>query len=386
MMTTPPPTIRLQTTCGRCTKPMEDHDERIACAICKHELHIGCFIEMSKLTPPPASSQSGRTTRQKNNDDSMTSAEKNAIVAALNADTVLVICTACQEKGDVIMMMQKLSQSTTESAIKVNELNEKVASMERSLSQLKQELNQMSPQEEITKDIKELKQKAKAAEEVPARLTMAEALMKNLQTTAITCENEEWKEVKSKSAAKTAASPADIKGQVRDSYKSIKEEELRRRNILIHNVPEPRKGTAEADKIDDCKFFYTEVAATCEVAFTPEDLDDCVRVGKLEESEKSRPILIKFTEQGMRKKKMLFKNLNKFRIHQRSNRGPADANKPLMTVTDDLTDDQREERKLLLAEAKSKNDKLGENSPFLYCVRGPCWKMEIKQIQKKNQQ
>ena len=88
----------------------------------------------------------------------------------------------------------------------------------------------------------------------------------------------------------------------------------------------------------------------------------------------------------MRKKKMLFKNLNKFRIHQRSNRGPADANKPLMTVTDDLTDDQREERKLLLAEAKSKNDKLGENSPFLYCVRGPCWKMEIKQIQKKNQQ
>ena len=138
------------------------------------------------------------------------------------------------------MMMQKLSQSATESAIKVNELNEKVASMERSLSQLKQELNQMSPQEEITKglqDIRELKQKAKAAEEVPARLTMAEALMKNLQTTAITCENEEWKEVKSKSAAKTTASPADIKGQVRDSYKSIKEEELRRRNILIHNVP-----------------------------------------------------------------------------------------------------------------------------------------------------
>ena len=124
---------------------------------------------------------------------------------------------------------------------------------------------------------------------------------------------------------------------------------------------------------------------TCGVAFSPDDISDCLRMGK--QGDKDRPILIKFSEQGASKKKQLFFNLNKYRDHQRSNRGPDDVNKPFISVADDLTDDQRKERQTLVADCKTKNAELPDDADFLWAVRGPPWSMTLKKVTKikKNQ-
>ena len=178
----------------------------------------------------------------------------------------------------------------------------------------------------------------------------------------------------------------DIKKNVRDNFKVIQEEELRKRNLVIFNAPEPKTESAATDKREDLKYFNTEIAAICEVSFSPEDFQDCLRVSKAGDATtdgKSRPLLIKLTETGARKKKILFMNLHKFRTHQRANMGPEEAGKPPVSVADDLTEDQRQQRRELLAEAKTRNGRLGEDAHFLWVVRGPAWKMELKQVEKK---
>ena len=63
--------------------------------------------------------------------------------------------------------------------------------------------------------------------------------------------------------------------------------------------------------------------------------------------------------------------------------GPEDVTKPPVSVSDDLTEDQRTERRALLAEAKSRNEGSGSDSDFLWVVRGPAWRMELKRVEKK---
>ena len=380
--------------CCRCKHPYIPEDEGIInCSCCRNSMHLQCFADWMELK---SSSTPTRSTRQlraatSSDDASLTPAEKNAIAAALKAECVLVVCQQCQEKADVTSLLSKLSRTANQAAVRTQQLNEKVSTLERGLAQIKEEIEKLSvlPKEEIERgltDIKQLKQQVKEQEAVPARLTMAEALMKDLQSTAITADNNEWKEVKNKAKNSTPpATPVDIRKNVRDNFKSIQEEELRKRNLLLFNVPEPKTGDATTDKRDDLRFFNTEVAAICQVNFVPEDFNDCLRVSKVGESpnDKIRPVLIKLTEEGARKKKLLFSNLHKFREHQRSNMGPEDSRKPPVSVYDDLTEDQRAERRSLLAEAKSRNERLGNDSHFLWVIRGPSWKMQLKQVEKK---
>ena len=96
-------------------------------------------------------------------------------------------------------------------------------------------------------------------------------------------------------------------------------------------------------------------------------------------------MLVKLSEAGVSKKKLIFQHLQKFRKHQRDNRGPADNGKPLITLADDLTEDQRKERKNLLSEAAKLNEELPQEANFLWAVRGPAWDMQLKKVTKRQQ-
>ena len=71
------------------------------------------------------------------------------------------------------------------------------------------------------------------------------------------------------------------------------------------------------------------------------------------------------------------------RNYQKANQGPEDATKTIISIADDLTEEQRKERKELLEQAKSRNEALTDTDDFLWVVWGPAWKMELKKIQKK---
>ena len=378
--------------CCRCEKVFGDGDDKlIHCSVCKHVMHIQCFAEMADLKAQPSSAKA-RSTRSKNGEQgadtvTMSETEIRAISAALEADCVLVVCQQCQEKADVTMLLQKLSDTANQSAIKVQQLNKQVECLEAGLQTIRRELTQLSalPAPEDLKngldEIEAMRTQFKEQETLPERLTYAETTVKNLQSTVKKTE-EEWHTVKTKTASTTE--PADITRTVRDSVKVIKEEELRRRNILIYNVPEPKTETADTDKRADITFFNREIAEICEVPFVPEDIDDCIRLGARTD-DKKRPILVKFSDAGARKKKLLFQHMQKFRKHQRDNRGPEDAGKPLITLADDLTEDQRKTRKDLLTDATLRNSELPQDADFLWAVRGPAWDMQLKKVVKRRQ-
>ena len=92
--------------------------------------------------------------------------------------------------------------------------------------------------------------------------------------------------------------------EVRQVTKQLKEEETRKMNIVIHSAPETKTGNTDQDAREDIKFFHDNITGLCEVAFTPDDIHECLRMGKLGKKE-PRPILTKFTEQGARKKKTI---------------------------------------------------------------------------------
>ena len=346
---------------------------------------------MANLKAQPSISKT--RTRTKNVEQEITTvmaeAEINAISAALDADCVLVICQQCQDKADVVMLLQKLSDTANQSAIQVQRLNKKVEGLEDSLKTVREELAQMSalPAPDKLKEglnqIEAMRTQIKEQEALPQRLSYAEAAVTNLRSTLQKTE-EEWQTVKSKNTSIDGPPCSDLKKSVRDSVKVLKEEELRRRNIIIYNVPEPKTDSAETDKKVDITFFNKEIAEICQVPFVPDDFDDCIRLGARSD-EKIRPMLVKLSEAGVSKKKLIFQHLQKFRKHQRDNRGPADNGKPLITLADDLTEDQRKERKNLLSEAAKLNEELPQEANFLWAVRGPAWDMQLKKVTKRQQ-
>ena len=122
---------------------------------------------------------------------------------------------------------------------------------------------------------------------------------------------------------------------------------------------------------------FIEITKTCEVAFNPCDVTDIFCLGKKVDTNKPRPVLIKLSD--IEKKKQLFKRLDLFRKHKMEERNPADES-PLISISHDLTQDQRSERKALIDEAELKNATLDDSVPYRHRVRGPPWAMKIVQV------
>lgn len=278
-------------------------------------------------------------------------------------------------------LLQKLQEASTKNAIKTEKLSDTTAKLdatvtrlEADLSTVRRELNQLAklPQPKAIEDglvqLEALTNKMKTQEDLPEKLTNTIATVQGLEAS--------WATVASK---KTNLQVADIDKQVRDRMKQEREEEMRKRNMVLHNVDEPTGETIEDKKKQDTRWFIEEVATVCGVAFTPLDFEDSHRMGN-DDAQKPRPLLLKLTEAAAKKKKLLFQNLNKYRDHQREKAVPENK---LVSVTDDYTEEQRKQRKDLVSECKKKNSELPATATFLWAVRGPAWGMEAKKVTKK---
>lgn len=134
-----------------------------------------------------------------------------------------------------------------------------------------------------------------------------------------------------------------------------------------------------AVKLADTKNFL-DIVKICDVAISEGDILDCHRIGKRSDDNKCRPVLVKLSSNE--KKRKLFFRLGKFKQHQEENRGPEENanNKPFINISHDMTQDQRKEKKSILAEAKNLNSQLARDSRFRWLVRGPPWDMKLWKV------
>jgi len=130
--------------------------------------------------------------------------------------------------------------------------------------------------------------------------------------------------------------------------KTIVEQDKENRacNIVLYNVCEPQASNLEERGKEDREFCLELFNKVLRVPINEENMKKFVRMGKVElvQAEKARPILIKFRDRVL--KNMIMESLGKLK--------GADEKYKKFIFTHDMTVEDREEYKQLVAEAKKK--------------------------------
>ena len=164
-----------------------------------------------------------------------------------------------------------------------------------------------------------------------------------------------------------------VKQTLEDVKKSSSEEkdrESRSHNIIIYRLKEHEKSEeiAKADKA----FVNDLLREALEIDLSDNDIKSIFRIGKrdtTQQGEVSRPLLVQFREKTMKNRVMesLYKLKN------------ADALFKNVSITHDLSKQDREECKKLISEAKTREI----SGEFVWRVRGLPGQMKIVKLQKK---
>ena len=160
-------------------------------------------------------------------------------------------------------------------------------------------------------------------------------------------------------------------GRVKTTVRKTVVEEVsksREKNIIIYRAKEGDSNLKDANIAHD-KGIIQELMEVCTGTYQDDSIEKIIRLGRKDAS-KTRPLLIQFKE--LETKKQLFKNLRKLQ--------QADENIKILSISHDLTPEEREENRALLAEAKEKE----ANEPdYIFQVRGPPWNRAIIKIKRK---
>lgn len=141
----------------------------------------------------------------------------------------------------------------------------------------------------------------------------------------------------------------------------------REKNIIVYRAEEGNSNLKE-ENIKHDKEIISELMEQCKVRYDEDRIEKIIRLGRKEEG-KTRPLLIKFQELDV--KKELFKNLSLLK-------NATDKLKNL-SISNDMTQEQREENKKLLEERK----RMQEQEPaFIFKIRGPPWNRYVAKMKR----
>lgn len=177
------------------------------------------------------------------------------------------------------------------------------------------------------------------------------------------------------------SNPHETRQEIRQQVFYMRKEEERRNNLIIHNLQETPDLTLEVVRKQDITTFM-KIVNICGVCIQEQDILDCRRLGKISmDKSKHRPVLIKLASEE--KKRNLFVRLSEWRKFQQENRIPEDivANKPLINIDHDMTQEQRKDRRSYVDESKNLNAKLPDDANFRWAVRGPPWNMKLQKVE-----
>ena len=160
--------------------------------------------------------------------------------------------------------------------------------------------------------------------------------------------------------------------------KKIKEKEdeertrrERRKNMVVFGIKECEAVNGKEKQEVDLKEVQKILKDYCEVELKQDNVVKVIRMGKFIEGKK-RPVIITISSEE--KKREIFKNLHKLR-----------RSKDNVTVTHDLTVQQREELQGIIKEAKNKEE-CDQSGRFIYRVRGPPWGWYVKKIARSSEE
>ena len=148
-----------------------------------------------------------------------------------------------------------------------------------------------------------------------------------------------------------------IQQKLTEQMKEQKDIERRSNNIIIHKLPEKENEVPQKMALDTLKL--------CAKNLSEDDIEMAKRLGA-KEPDKTRPMLVKLKEG---KKGTIMKNLKDLKGHTHK-----------ISITHDLPQQTRENRKKLLNEAKQQQG--AEADSFLYKFRGPLGLEKVEAIKK----
>ena len=151
----------------------------------------------------------------------------------------------------------------------------------------------------------------------------------------------------------------------------LKDREERKKNLILHNVPEPDTNVKTERIKADKEFFLKMCNKTLGAEIKMEDIKRTERFGE-KNQEKPRPLWFSLSSENA--KRSVFSKLAKLQ----------DSEYDSISINHDMTKIEREQKNKLTEEAKQleKSDKEGK---FRYRVRGPPWDMKIVKIPKKTE-
>lgn len=150
----------------------------------------------------------------------------------------------------------------------------------------------------------------------------------------------------------------------------IQERKMREKNIIIFGLPEcDSENKQERDKHDQDEI--KEIFAASKIRLDIEEpIKTSRRLGKYDNTKPSRPLVA--TLDSVEQKVLLFKNFYYAKQHEKYKK---------MSISNDLTQTEREQEKKLWNEAK-KQQESDRSGDYMYKVRGPPWARRIVKIKK----
>ena len=284
--------------CGRCRKMVVRGDEALMCEICSQWFHIKC----EKITKAQYKNQASK------------------------AKNFHWYCDACDiVHSGIIREVTLLKVEYNKFKRRLEELEENKVNKE----DLEKEMEKKADKDDV--------------EKLEQRITTMEG--KHAASGGSSIVNQ---------GASCSKRPED---HAEELIKEIKDQEERKLNALLFNLPES-KADNDVDRTKHDKDEVKQLAKHCKV----------VRLGKKHEN-KPRPLLIQISSDD--KKRMLFKNLRMLQ--------EAPDKFKQVSVKHDLTEKQRKREKELREEAKKKEaDTSGEAT---FKVRGPPWARKIVKVE-----
>lgn len=193
--------------------------------------------------------------------------------------------------------------------------------------------------------------------------------------------NKTWAEVVSEndiisnSANKLSVPVCNVKEVIKETMltheKEIQDREARETNIILHNVVENNDTNfSKTNDIDFVNNLFKNVLKIEDIE-TPKS---SYRLGKQQENTlKSRPLKVCLKTKSDKYKVMAS-------LHRLKEAGEG-FNK--LSVTDDMTIEERKIRKEKVIEAKNLEEKESENGKWIFRVRGPPWDLKILKLRKR---
>ncbi len=333
-------------TCGSCTHNIEEEDEDIFCdGLCGKWYHIAC----------------ARVTE-----------EENKIIGK-STNNINWYCVLCADKVE-----EMIHEDWGQWKKKQEEMLSTIGDLTRQLGDMKdKDIANMDKRIKTLEeyDIKAIKEKiengatagSQESEETKEKIrNLGIEIEANKKATATKCNSEEVNGIMKAGLNKENR---EMQSTVR---KTVAEEvsKAREKNIIIYRAEEGTSNLKE-ENIKHDKAIVRKLIQHCKGTMEEDTaIDKIIRLGRKEEG-KIRPLLVAFKE--LETKKGLFRNLKE--LGQEAT--PEELKN--LSVSHDMTTQEREENKKLVAEARAKDQ---ENPTLRHIVRGAPWNREIVAIRR----